>query len=153
MVSSTFRFPLFRCLWTVTERLQTMGRDIFSESHDRQLHGFPKCICKCIFAKCTRLTHLLSFASLFNQVFPPPSFVTFHPGSTYIHVILIQNMKGQQKGKKMQTTVFDQLFNFRKYTFCYVYFQIFLQLSFSWAFDWAPNLAGIMHLPSVHELV
>ena len=40
--TDTFTFPLCLCLWTVTERPQNTGRDIFSESYeyDQQLSDF-----------------------------------------------------------------------------------------------------------------
>ena len=37
MVTNTFRFSLYRCLRTLTERLYTMGCHIFSEKYDREL--------------------------------------------------------------------------------------------------------------------
>ena len=72
-VGHTFRFPLW--LWTVTECPWTTLRrlcDIFSESCDQQLSDFDF---QCIFPKCTRLSHLLSFASL--------SFLSFHKTTFY----------------------------------------------------------------------
>ena len=36
-VSDTFRFPLCRCFWTLTERPRTTGCHIFSESYDQKL--------------------------------------------------------------------------------------------------------------------
>ena len=76
MVGHTSRFPLCLCVWTNTERPQTTGCDIFYESYDQQLSDCQILIFQTVFVqkvfffqtvffKGTRLTYLLSFASLF----------------------------------------------------------------------------------------
>ena len=42
MVIDTFKFPFCRCLWTLTERLRTTGRHMFSKGYDQELRGGKK---------------------------------------------------------------------------------------------------------------
>ena len=53
------------CLWTVTERQQTMGRYIFSESYDQHLSDFD--FQSVFLRRVPGNTHLLSFVSLLNN--------------------------------------------------------------------------------------
>ena len=61
-VTNTFRFPICWCLWTVTERMWTMRRDIFFESYDQDISTWPKNtrkhFSKLFLSKCTRLKRI-----------------------------------------------------------------------------------------------
>ena len=62
-VTNTFRFPICWCLWTVTERMWTMRRDIFFESYDQDISTWPK--------NTYLPTHLPSLASYLPTHLPP----------------------------------------------------------------------------------